>query len=409
MAFYKNLGLNWDVNMVNESYWIKSTVTGTHATTAVSNGQTNYSDRHATTVLLMSGLNIGTYNYIVTISLGTPSLNFSLEIDTGSNITWTQCHPCVNCYEHHELLFDPSRSTSHSYISCGSHQCSLLSDHQRQSCNVTCQYKETYADGSRTAGFLSKDRITLPPSQDAFEGLIFCCGMDNQGRTLNGSVGLLGLGWGILSFVEQTAHKYNCTFSYCLPSTSTSSGFLTFGRDEASASVGVSYTPLITVPYSESLYGVWLEDIAVNGIPLGIPSIIFFSPGTVIDSGTPITLLPQTTFNELRYEFRKQMMFYGHKRLPSNISKGDTCYDLTGKKQVYIPKVSLVFVEGITIELDPTGILCVFEGEAQGCLAFNGVPDYTAPTILGSVQQRKIEVIHDVGGGRIGFRPSACV
>ncbi|KAH7527996.1 hypothetical protein FEM48_Zijuj05G0025100 [Ziziphus jujuba var. spinosa] len=193
-----------------------------------------------------------------------------------------------------------------------------------------------------------------------------------------------------------------------MPSYFTTSGFLTFGKDEATL-VGVKYTPLITISYSKLLYGILLEDITFNGILLGIPSIAFFIPDTVNDSGTPITQLPQTTYNALSCEFRKQMRFFGYLLLPSSNSQWDTCNDLMGKTQMYILRISFVFVDGITLELDPTGILYVFENSTTNCLAFSGVPDNIVLTILGDFQQRKMEVIHDVGGRRIRFRPSPCV
>lgn len=82
----------------------------------------------ATTIPAKSGENIGTAEYIVTVGLGTPKRDLSLTFDTGSDITWTQCEPCdaKHCYRQQEPLFDPSKSTSYTALSCSSQQCSLL-------------------------------------------------------------------------------------------------------------------------------------------------------------------------------------------------------------------------------------------------------------------------------------------
>jgi uncharacterized protein (UPF0264 family) len=52
--------------------------------------------------------------------------------------------------------------------------------------------------------------------------------------------------------------------------------------------------------------------------------------------------------------------------------------------------------------MDRSGILL------NGCLAFASNDDDSSPSILGNVQQQTIQVLHDVGGGRIGFRSAAC-
>ncbi|CAL8995946.1 unnamed protein product [Prunus brigantina] len=73
----------------------------------------------ATTLPAKSGLVIGSGNYIVTVSLGTPAKQLSLAFDTGSDLTWTQCQPCTgSCYKQTEPIFDPSLSASYKNISC---------------------------------------------------------------------------------------------------------------------------------------------------------------------------------------------------------------------------------------------------------------------------------------------------
>jgi hypothetical protein len=52
---------------------------------------------------------LGTNNYIVTIGQGTPARHFTVEFDTGSDLSWVQCKPCHDCYEQKNPLFDPQR------------------------------------------------------------------------------------------------------------------------------------------------------------------------------------------------------------------------------------------------------------------------------------------------------------
>lgn len=59
------------------------------------------------------------------------------------------------------------------------------------------------------------------------------------------------------------------------------------------------------------------------------------------------------------------------------------------------------------MELDARGILYVVS-EKQVCLAFAGNEDDSSVAILGNVQQKTLEVVYDVGGGRVGFAAAGC-
>lgn len=81
----------------------------------------------ATTLPAKSGAVVGSGNYIVTVGLGMPKKDLSLIFDTGSDLTWTQCQPCArSCYNQRETIFDPSKSSTYSNISCTSAECSQL-------------------------------------------------------------------------------------------------------------------------------------------------------------------------------------------------------------------------------------------------------------------------------------------
>lgn len=74
-----------------------------------------------------SGKTVGSGNFVVTVGVGTPKQDLTLIFDTGSDLTWTQCKPCVKyCYQQKEPIFDPTRSTSYLNFSCASTSCSQL-------------------------------------------------------------------------------------------------------------------------------------------------------------------------------------------------------------------------------------------------------------------------------------------
>ncbi|XP_034199992.1 aspartyl protease family protein At5g10770-like [Prunus dulcis] len=362
----------------------------------------------ATTLPAKSGIVIGSGNYIVTVSLGTPAKQLSLVFDTGSDLTWTQCQPCSatqSCYKQTEPIFDPSLSASYKNTPCTTAACTQLpSSGLEQSCsNSTCLYIAVYGDNSFSKGVFGSEKLTLTPT-DVFESFLFGCGLDNGGL-FRGSAGLLGLGRSSISFVEQTANKYNRFFSYCLPSTSSSTGHLTFG--DGGSPNGVKFTKLITSSQSESassLYGLGLAGINVGGSQLSIAPSVFSSSGTIIDSGTVITRLPATAYAVLRGAFREAMKNY---TLTNGDSLLDTCYDFSGLNTVSYPKIAFVFGDGLTVDLDATGILFQIS-PSQVCLAFAGNKDDSDVGIIGNVQQKRLEVVYDVAGGKVGFAPAGC-
>ncbi|KAL6295894.1 hypothetical protein ACE6H2_004036 [Prunus campanulata] len=358
----------------------------------------------ATTLPAKSGDVISSGNYIVTVSLGTPAKQLSLIFDTGSDLTWTQCRPCVrSCYTQSEPIFDPSLSASYKTISCTTAACTQLSSlGVEQSCfDSTCLYTAVYGDMSFSFGVFGSEKLTLT-STDVFEGFLFGCGLDNE-VLFDGSTGLLGLGRGNISIVEQTANKYNRFFSYCLPSTSCSPGYLRFGKGGGSSNA-IKFTTLSTVSQGDSYYGLNLTGINVGGTKLPISASVF-SRGTIIDSGTVITRLPPAAYSALRAAFLQAMMSYP--RTEDVFDIFDTCYNFSSFKTVSYPSISFVFGDGLTQDLDATGIFYV-ESVDKVCLAFIENEDDSHIGIIGNVQQKRLKVVYDVGGGKVGFAPAGC-
>ena len=76
---------------------------------------------------------------------------------------------------------------------------------------------------------------------------------------------------------------------------------------------------------------------------------------------------------------------------------------MTGHKNVAVPKVTLTFSLGATINLDvPSGIL------VEGCLAFQDSGANGTLGVLGNVNQRNFEVLYDTSHTKVGFRANAC-
>lgn len=83
-------------------------------------------------------------DFLVSVSLGTPARTLTLILDTGSDLTWTQCSPCPKdgCYHQDEPYFVPSES-------------STFSDPQFYHSPST--YKIFYEDKSYSHGYYARD------------------------------------------------------------------------------------------------------------------------------------------------------------------------------------------------------------------------------------------------------------
>ncbi|KAF7151031.1 hypothetical protein RHSIM_Rhsim02G0219600 [Rhododendron simsii] len=309
----------------------------------------------------------------------------------------------ITCYEQQEPIFNPSDSQTYKNISCTAPQCSQdLKLGCTRSTN-TCVYAVVYGDGSFTIGLYATETLSLTPS-DVFPGFAFGCGLNNTGL-FSGAAGLIGLGRSPASLIAQTASKYGSYFSYCLPTLSSSSGTLVFGKDGGTTNpAGINYTTLLTNSNSPSFYFIEVMGIKVAGELLPISQSVFRSSGTIIDSGTVITRLQTEAYDALRMRFRQLMMNY---TMTQGVSLFDTCYDFSGRDTVEVPEISFLFAGNIEVPIALEGILYNV-GSSRFCLAFAGNRAASAGGIFGNVQQQTLDVVYDVAGGKLGFGTGGC-
>nr|CAD1843091.1 unnamed protein product [Ananas comosus var. bracteatus] len=342
---------------------------------------------------------LSTGNYIVNVGIGTPKQDFSVVFDTGSDVSWFQCNPCNNCYLQNDPLFEPAKSSTYSSIGCGSSECTQLDTHSC-SANAECRYDIEYSDNSRSTGNFGRDTLTLSPS-DLLPNFTFGCGDSNSGL-FGRADGLIGLGREKSSLISQASQKYGAIFSYCLPSLSSSTGYLSIGSGSA-VPPNVRYTRMVSYASDSSSYYVKLVRIKVGGKKLDISQTVLSGAGTVMDSGTVITRLPQAAYSAMRAVFRQHMTHY--KAAPV-LSILDTCYNVSGHDEVWVPAVELVFDGGASLNLGFDGIM--YGSPSQACLAFAGNTKADEVSIIGNTQQRKFTVVYDISDQRIGFGANGC-
>ncbi|XP_027338197.1 aspartyl protease family protein At5g10770-like [Abrus precatorius] len=339
--------------------------------------------------------------YVVNVGLGTPKRVFTLMMDTGSSLLWTQCQPCKlgrqGCDKQIHPYFDPSKSSTYANITCPTHTCSQANTTLGFTTCIssTCLYEAAYVDGSGVAGFLAKERLSV--GYDTFNDIIFGCIEANINNTLVDVDGIIGLGQDYVSFLEQTTQTYHRVFSYCLPTKTSDIGFLKFGKSKT-VSNSLMYTQL------GSGYAIPLVGIILGGTKL---PIAFKKGAASIDSGSSISALPSKDYITLRDAYRKAMPHYRLVKPPKDYEILDTCYFVDDHRKLKFPKMSFLFKDGLVLDIPHVGIAFPVNSTVV-CLPFTVIPGGGDDVLFGNAQQKTLEIVYDVAGGKIGFGYDGC-
>ncbi|PPR92864.1 hypothetical protein GOBAR_AA27814 [Gossypium barbadense] len=120
---------------------------------------------------------------IVALPIGTPPQTQQMVLDTGSQLSWIQCHKKLAKKPPPTASFDPSLSSSFSVLPCNHPLCKpRIPDFTLPtSCdqNRLCHYSYFYADGTLAEGNLVREKITFSRSQST-PPLILGCATDSS-------------------------------------------------------------------------------------------------------------------------------------------------------------------------------------------------------------------------------------
>lgn len=353
----------------------------------------------------------GNGEFLMDLAIGTPALAYSAIVDTGSDLVWTQCKPCEECFNQSTPLFDPASSSTYSALPCSSSLCSDLPTSSCTSSGNRCGYTYTYGDSSSTQGVLATETFTL--AKEKLPGVAFGCGDTNEGDGFSQGAGLVGLGRGPLSLVSQLGLD---KFSYCLTSLDDAGGNspLFLGStvadiSEAAATSPVQSTPLVKNPSQPSFYYVTLTGVTVGSTRIALPSLAFAiqddgTGGVIVDSGTSITYLEVRGYRALRKAFAAQMT------LPTADGSEiglDLCFKAPadGVDRVEVPKLVFHFDGGADLDLPAENYMVLDSGTGALCLT---VMASRGLSIIGNFQQQNFQFVYDLAGDKLSFAPVQC-
>jgi len=346
----------------------------------------------------------GSGEFLMKVAIGTPNISMSSVMDTGSDLIWTQCKPCVDCYKQPTPIYDPSSSSTYSKVPCSSPLCQGFSCHQTE-----CTYDYNYNDYSFTKGVLSYETFTL--SSKSLPNIAFGCSHDSEGHGFGAGTGIIGFGRGPLSLNSQLGKTTGNKFSYCLvggsPSPSKSSP-LFVGQTAILSGNDVQSTPILQSKANPSSYYLSLKGISVGNQSLDIAPGTFDlqndgSGGVIIDSGSTITYLPENAYEAV---FNALSSIHLQQTDGSPFSL-DLCFkenlDAVSLNAKF-PAIDFHF-EGATYRVNQRNYMLNFQGDTV-CLAM--LPSSSGSTILGNVLQQNYHIHYDLEKNVLSFQRTVC-
>ncbi|XP_057981157.1 aspartic proteinase CDR1-like [Malania oleifera] len=345
--------------------------------------------------------NVG--DYLMHILLGTSSTDIFAVADTSSDLVWTQCVPCVECYPQNNPLFDPRKSTTYQPIKCDSTDCEFTVG---GTCDgpgdFLCHYSvfaTVGLDNSYTHGVLAKESLSLGPT--TLTNITVGCGYNN--RLLyddDNAQGMVGLGRGPVSLVSQLHDQIDGKFAYCLGLNNSGTGNgnnvskLIFGGE--ASGTGVVSTALVPGDWNSSYY-VKLETIGVG------KQTIEFHNLALLDSAVLLTFLPQDLHTTV-----EAAVVNGS----SNLTRSDDpyglfnlCFNVKSESDLAgVPEFTMHFA-GADVKLSRKNMFLKVT-DSVSCLAL--VSTDGSEIIYGNLAQANFLVGYDTRKGTVSFKATDC-
>ncbi|KAJ8772563.1 hypothetical protein K2173_027740 [Erythroxylum novogranatense] len=317
--------------------------------------------------------NVGGY-FAAEVYIGTPPQKSFLLVDTGSALTHLPCSGCKQCGKHQDPLFQPKSSSTFRNTSCNSRK--------------LCRFARHYLEQSSSSGFLVDDVISFGGgSEFERQRIVFGCAEQETGEIYSQRAdGIMGLRADRLSIVDQLVDQgvISNSFSLCFGS---SGGVMILGSVSPPRDMVFSHSD----PFRRYLMG----------------------QGTVIDSGSTFTYIPERAFHALKDAIIKKTPSV--KQIPGPDPRyNDVCF-IRAEREVSeselpknFPSLDLVFGDSQKFTLSPENYLFPHTTVSGAyCLGiFSNGNDATS--FLGGFIFLDTLVTYDRENKTIGFRKTNC-
>ncbi|XP_026416012.1 aspartic proteinase nepenthesin-2-like [Papaver somniferum] len=375
-------------------------------------------------------------SYVAKVGLGTfrggekSFMDYYLIIDTGSDQTWLQCEGATKTFNQDMPLYPWSLSTTYRHVPCNGHPYCF-----RDKCNAygQCTYSVRYGTGSVSSGIVATEKFTFGSNTGGVENieLQIGCGLSQENFDVGDNhlkdkpnliTGILGLGKGQLSFVNQLAAAGQGKFSHCFETYNKKlEGSNTYLRFGAAATIGGAFqkvyvTPLVETTFETPLYYLNLEDISVGNNRVRFPTGTFkvkledgqMKGGAIIDSGSTFSMLHKDHFDRVADLVKAHFNRLGVEYIGSQYNY-DVCFRLRGRfDNNNYPSITLHFQQADYIIQDYKASFLTLTREIV-CLGIMQGYKTRGPTfILGAMQQTNKRILYNLNDLSLSFATEHC-
>ncbi|CAL5052336.1 unnamed protein product [Urochloa decumbens] len=349
--------------------------------------------------------------YYTTLSIGNPSRDYFLDVDTGSDITWIQCGtPCISCAKGAHPSYMPAQVN---ILPASDPLCERAQSNPNQ-----CNYDINYADRSSSMGVYARDNMQLM-SEDAERenvDIVFGCGYDQRGNildTLENTDGVLGLGSREISLPSQLASRgfISNVFGHCMTTDPRRGGYLFLG-DDYIPRWGMTWVPVRNGP-ADNVRRAQLQQVNLGDQQLNVQGKL---TQVIFDSGSTHTYFPHETYLNLIDAMKGASPRFvqddSDKTLPFCMKADFSVRSVDDVKQLFKP-LSLQFEKQFffskTFNIRPEDYLIISD-KGNVCL---GVLDGTtmgsdSAIIVGDIFLRGKLIAYDNDENQIGWIDSDC-
>ncbi|KAF8010048.1 hypothetical protein BT93_J0883 [Corymbia citriodora subsp. variegata] len=368
---------------------------------------------------------------VVSLPIGTPPQTQDMILDTGSQLSWIQCHgnakkgsssgAAAPGRPSSSATFDPSLSSSFSVLPCTHPLCKPRTPDFTlpTSCdqNRLCHYSYFYADGTLAEGNLVREKFTFSRTQATPPLILGCATSSGDDK------GILGMNLGRLAFPSQAKVS---KFSYCVPARAartapSPTGSLYLGDNPHSGTF--QYVGLITFGPGQSqrmpnldplAYTVAMQGIRIGSRRLAIPPTAFRpnaggSGQTMIDSGSEFTYLVDEAYDKVRAEV---VRLVGPRMKKGYVYGGvaDMCFDSAAAAAIgrSIGDLAFEFEKGVEIVVAKEKVLAEVDGGVHCMAIAKSSMLGAASNIIGNFHQQDLWVEFDLPNRRVGLGRADC-
>ncbi|KAM7260468.1 hypothetical protein ACFE04_016209 [Oxalis oulophora] len=363
--------------------------------------------------------------YYAKIGIGTPSKDYYVQVDTGSDIMWVNCIQCKECPKKSSLGFDLTLynmkdSDTGAVVTCNQDFCYEVNQEgslygcSNTTTNTSCPYLEIYGDGSSTAGYFVEDivqyaRVSGDLETSSANGTVkFGCGARQSGNLDSSDAdavdGILGFGQSNTSMISQLASsgKVKKMFAHCLDGVN-GGGIFAIGHV---VQPKVNMTPLVP---NQPHYNINMTAVQVGNETLNLPTGVFEAgdqKGTIIDSGTTLAYLPEVVYEPL---ISKIMSEHPNMKFHS-VEEDYKCFQYSDSVDDAFPNVTFHFENSVYLKVHPHEYL--FPYEDLWCIGWQNSgmqsSDRKNLTLLGDFVLSNKLVLYDLENQVIGWTEYNC-